>query len=765
MQFNLFHLISLIIVQILYYGTMKKEIDKNEQIKFSVYEILKKKKIKDYTEKEFEDLKEELLSTINELTRSKNDIEQRSRECFELNEKYLSTIEDLKKANEIAIENEQKFRKMFKESSIGVAVVSLDNRFISANETYCEMLGYTEHELIGKKLIDVTHPEIIEKNIELQKQLNEGLIQSFQLEKKFIHKNGHIVYGLLNSTLIRNNKNEPLYFLGNIQDITEIKLVEQELIAAKEKAEDNERRFRTLFENSPIGKSMTALDGSIYVNKSFCEMLGYTESELKEKKWKEITYHDDIEMSEKAIKRLLEESIEKVRIEKRYLHKSGEVIWADVFVFLQRDFDGKPQYFITSINNVTQQKKTEQELQASKEKAEQNERMFSAALESMADAVFISDTEGNFIKFNQAFVTYHKFKDISESPKVLNEYPKYIEVYTSDDKLADLENWAVPRALRGETGTNVEYKLKRIDTNEEWVGSYNFAPIINKTGNIVGSVVTGRDVTKNKQYEELILKAKEKAEESDRLKSAFLQNMSHEIRTPMNAIIGFSELINSPEISEEKRKSYSVVIQNSSHQLLTIVNDILTISSLETKLEKVNIQPTNINSIYIQLMAVFKIQASNKHITLVSKQQLADKESEIYTDKTKLTQILTNLISNAIKFTHEGFVEFGYALKENILEFYVKDTGIGIRKEFQNKIFERFRQADNSISNTYGGTGLGLAICKGFAQLLNGDIWVKSEPGKGSVFYFTIPFNPVNVFVVNKKNEEINITRCAFRPN
>lgn len=264
-------------------------------------------------------------------------------------------------------------------------------------------------------------------------------------------------------------------------------------------------------------------------------------------------------------------------------------------------------------------------------------------------------------------------------------------------------------------------------------------------------LITLVDITERKQAETLLERrneeliiVKEKAEESDRLKTAFLQNMSHEIRTPMNAIIGFSSRLNKPDLSDEKRKSFTSIIIDSANQLLSIVSDILTISSLETKQEKLNPGKVCINNIIADLLAIFKTQAFNQNITLLAKQQLTHRQSEIYTDNTKVTQILTNLITNALKFTNEGFIEFGYKLKDTELEFYVKDTGIGIEPQKQVKIFDRFVQADKTIQLKYGGTGLGLSICKGFVELLDGKIWVQSAPEKGSTFYFTIPYKPVH---------------------
>lgn len=286
---------------------------------------------------------------------------------------------------------------------------------------------------------------------------------------------------------------------------------------------------------------------------------------------------------------------------------------------------------------------------------------------------------------------------------------------------------------------NFKHKLKNGQIKDVEVHSGKIV-LDNKT--YLYSIIN--DATEKITKDTELIAAKEKAEESDRLKSAFLQNLSHEIRTPLNSICGFSERLNKPQLSDEKRKSFVSIIQNSSNQLLSIISDVLSISALETKQEKVNIEKICINNIITDLLSIFKQQTINRNISLYAKKSLSDKQSEIYTDKTKITQILSNLLSNALKFTHEGFVEFGYNLKNNELEFYVKDSGIGIKSELQEKIFERFAQADHFINKKYGGTGLGLAISKGFVELLDGEIWVNSVINDGSTFYFTIPYRPVN---------------------
>jgi PAS domain S-box-containing protein len=236
--------------------------------------------------------------------------------------------------------------------------------------------------------------------------------------------------------------------------------------------------------------------------------------------------------------------------------------------------------------------------------------------------------------------------------------------------------------------------------------------------------------------------ARQKAEVSDRLKSAFLANMSHEIRTPMNGIIGFSEMMTDPDLKPADRNEYAKIIVDSSRQLLAIVNDILDISRIEAGLVFLAMEDTSVNELINTLFAFFEPQALEKNVIFKSVKSLNDKESEVRTDKTRLRQILTNLLNNALKFTAVGEIEFGYVLKEGVLQFFVRDTGIGIPPELHEKIFEPFRQAELEISFHYGGTGLGLSISSKLAELLGGKIWLESVPGKGSVFYFTIPYNP-----------------------
>jgi len=254
----------------------------------------------------------------------------------------------------------------------------------------------------------------------------------------------------------------------------------------------------------------------------------------------------------------------------------------------------------------------------------------------------------------------------------------------------------------------------------------------------------------NKLLEEKVIertsqlsKALEKAEESDHLKSAFLANISHEIRTPMNGILGFIDLLKRPGLSTEKQSFYIDVISESGKRMLNIMNDIVDLSKIESGLAEIHIQATHVNNILKYLYEFFNPKALKKKINLSYSCGINDLNCTIDTDENKLTETLTNLIENALKFTNSGSIEFGYNLNANIvpieLEFYVYDTGIGIPSNKLSLIFDRFMQADISLTRNYDGAGLGLSIAKSYVEMLNGKIWVESEVGKGSKFYFSIP--------------------------
>ena len=241
-----------------------------------------------------------------------------------------------------------------------------------------------------------------------------------------------------------------------------------------------------------------------------------------------------------------------------------------------------------------------------------------------------------------------------------------------------------------------------------------------------------------KMNDELIV-LRDKADESNRLKSAFLANMSHEIRTPLNAIMGFSDLLKDEPFSKEKTFDFAKIIHSNGRQLLFIINDILDISLIEAGQISVVSEIVDINVLMNEILVSYKNIMEVKNIKLVYTCIHSNSIVKIKTDGNRIKQVVCNLINNAIKFAKEGEIEFGYSLKNNVVEFFVKDNGIGISKENQALIFQRFRQVEVVDKKVYGGNGLGLSISKALIEKMGGVISVTSELKKGSTFTFTIP--------------------------
>ncbi|MDG5799294.1 HAMP domain-containing sensor histidine kinase [Marinilabiliaceae bacterium ANBcel2] len=251
-----------------------------------------------------------------------------------------------------------------------------------------------------------------------------------------------------------------------------------------------------------------------------------------------------------------------------------------------------------------------------------------------------------------------------------------------------------------------------------------------------------------KEQEHLLI-ARKKAEESDRLKTSFLANMSHEIRTPMNAIIGFSNLISNKNISEDEKKSFISLIKTNANSLMSLVEDILDISKMESGQFEINYKPSHLHKALDELYDYFyqKIETTKQNnINLYLKRGISNENLHLLTDIESLKKILFNLIDNSIKFTYEGYIEFGYIQKrEDIIEFYVKDTGIGIPKDSEEHIFERFYKCSNNESKLYEGIGIGLTIARNLVEYLGGKISVEKASTKGTTFKFTIPFHQVAI--------------------
>jgi PAS domain S-box-containing protein len=435
---------------------------------------------------------------------------------------------------------------------------------------------------------------------------------------------------------------------------------------------------------------------------------------------------------------------------------NGEVKWVREKCEFTFDADGKTAQANGVTQDITDRKNTEFELVKAKRKAEESERHLEAALENMAEGVFITDATGVILNSNSSYVRFCKFKSRTEMIRKFEEYPGLFDVFFLSGEKALPEQWAVPRALRGETAINQLYVISRKNDNQSWIGSYNFAPIKNHSNEITGCVVTVSDVSDEIKLKNDLITAKEKAEESDKLKSAFLANMSHEIRTPLNGIVGFANLLIENDLADPDRQNYIRIVNESSENLLKIIGDILDISKLDSGNPVIEKKPCDVNKILSSVDFIFRRKlenTGNENIKLIMKP--APGKLILVVDQTRLTQIFSNLLDNAIRFTPHGSVSFGISRTEpHLVEFFVADTGIGIPPENQQMIFERFTQADMGLRRSYGGVGLGLAIVKKLVGLMGGEIILRSEAGRGSRFFFNIPTNGIEIkHIINEKSE------------
>jgi len=440
--------------------------------------------------------------------------------------------------------------------------------------------------------------------------------------------------------------------------------------------------------------------------------------------------------------------------------KNGKFYWEEVTISPIKNDAGEIINYLAIKNDISTLKENEkklkkqnEELKIAKVKAEESESKFRELFEKSGDAIVINQN-GAIVDFNQAMVKLFGYHSKDE---FIGVHPSQLSPGFQPDGKNSFEKVEEILNLAAINGTHrFEWMHKKSD-GEDFLCEILVTLIIDEPNDRIFHGVI-REITSYKKTEQELIMAKEKAEESDRLKSAFLANMSHEIRTPMNGIVGFTNLLQNPDLSESNQLKYVKIIKKSSDRLLNTVNDIVEISKIESGEVKISREEIEIVKHLENLATFFKPEIMKKELELFIENEINERDLILHTDKNKLDSILTNLIKNSIKYTNAGFIKVGLKLKEGHLIFYCQDSGIGIPMNRQEAIFNRFEQADIEDKQAHQGSGLGLAIVKSYVEILGGEIWLKSEEGKGSIFYVSLPYKSVRT-----KNYDLSINENSSK--
>ncbi len=640
------------------------------------------------------------------------------------NEFCLLTLNDITeniRSKKELEESEVRFRNLM-ENIDAVAVQGYGPEGITRfwNKASEKLYGYTRQDAIGKNLLDLIIPSEMKDGVTkaiLEMAESGEPIPSAELLLK--HKDGSPVPVISHHAIVKLQGHAQELFCFDV-DITERKKAEEALRVSEEK-------LRSIYSVAPAGIGVIENRVLKEGNPHFFDMLGYTREELIEKNAR-ILYpsHEEYEFAgREKYNQIREKGIGKV--ETVWQKKDGSIINI-LLASTPVDKNDISKGTIFTALDITERKRAEAALRKSEER-------FHLAMKASNDGLFDWNLETNDIYYSPGWKKMLGYAD--------DELPNDFSVWEKNTDPEDLKkSWELQQKLIAKQIDRfvMEFKMKHKDGH--WVDILAKAEVIfNEQGKAIRMIGTHSDITEGKQAELELITSKLRAEESDRLKSAFLANMSHEIRTPMNGILGFSELLKKPGLTGDQQQEYIMIIEKSGNRMLNIINDIVDISKIEAGLMKLDIKESNINELIEYIYTFFKPEVETKGMKLSFKNTLPAKEAIILTDREKLYAILTNLVKNAIKYSKEGTIELGYERKGKDIEFFVKDTGIGIPKDRQEAIFERFIQADITDKMARQGAGLGLAITNAYVGMLGGKIWVESEEGIGSTFYFTLPYN------------------------
>jgi PAS domain S-box-containing protein len=629
--------------------------------------------------------------------------------------------ENERKQIEVALRNsEEQFRNAFENASIGMAIVSLDGHWVKVNPALCQIIGYSSEELLALTFQDITHPDDLDLDLSYVHQLLAGTISTYQMEKRYFHKQGHMVWILLDGSLVQDEQGNPLHFIAQIQEIT-----------ARKEAQKTLELQSVIMHNMAGGVCLIkASDLTIvYTNPKFDAMFGYTDGELAGQPVGVLNYVDTEVTPDASVLDIVTQINQngEAKYEVYNKKKDGRLFWCRVHTSMFEH----PEYgtvYVAVQEDVTELKQAEQALQATT-----NRLNF---LLNYSPVVIFSckpygDYEATFISENVKEVLGY------ESMAFLEDGEFWVHNLHPDD---------VERVLNGLANAFVndfyfhEYRLRRSDGVYRWIlGQLRL--IRDPAGRPVEMLGYLIDINDRKQAELELQQAKEAAETANRAKSMFLSNMSHELRTPLNAILGFTQLMSyDPVLTPELQKDLAIVNRSGEH-LLELINDILDLSKIESGQMTLYLSDFDLKKLLRSIEQMLQFKAQSKGLKLIVERD-PNLPQFVHTDEKKLYQVLVNLLGNAIKFTNQGSVTLRVRSEQSDqtscrLCFEVEDTGVGIAPTEVDSLFKAFVQAEagNKLNQ---GTGLGLAISQRFVQLMGSQIQVQSTLNRGSIFYFEL---------------------------
>lgn len=621
-----------------------------------------------------------------------------------------------------------KYKLLFDKSPIGIFFFDNDFKITDCNSFLAKVLNTEKRKIIGLDIRNL-------KDQSIYPSVYESLGGMSGTYKGLYHST------ISNTVKSVSLKTEPLTddegnIIGGVGialDISEKEKVEEALLLT-------ENRYKTLSNLTTDAASILTIepDGSFnrkWLNDKLILKTGYELHEIDTfEKWAKIVHPDDLKAYSESVKSII--SGQKTSLDFRIIDKKGNIIWINNTVYPELNNEGKVVGLISAVKDITQRISAEHEL-----KKQRN--LLDLIIDNAPLGIWVTALDGTYPLINRYFKNAIGFDSGNISIK-----PEELECCLRSDRYAKSSSEPIISEEEVTFTDGKKHILQILKTSLQ-----------TQEGEDFGVLGIGTDVTDQKQYEKSLMLAITKAKEADNLKSAFLANMSHEIRTPLNGIIGFAKYLKDYPTPEDEYHNILDIICNSADHLLSIINDIIDISKLDAGQVKINSVSCNLNKLLDGVYSFFYANAfvpDKKDLNLRLSTSLPDHESTIMVDDVRLKQIFNNLISNAIKFSQRGQVEFGYSLIQDRtrLQFFVRDTGIGIPVEKQKIIFERFRQADDTTTREYGGTGLGLAISKSLVELMGGEMRVESKQGKGTVFFFSIPYKPVTDVSVDTPKDQ-----------